>query len=183
MSLPASRDFTGTDGISQLPASTFNKMQDLLVGLYMATLSTVGLVIDGVGNVASTVAAGCIQLTGRLITKNATPPTFTTNTGAGTGPTIAFRGGSTDLAGEIFITTGSAPAISAIVVQVKLSTGGIRPNSCFVVITPSNANAAALSGNQMVYADQAGDWEIRSGSTALAAFTAYNFMYMVIDRA
>jgi hypothetical protein len=58
------------------------------------------------------------------------------------------------------------------------------PNS--VVLTPANANAAALSGAGAVYIDPASSWltsasfTMRPGATALVANTVYEWFYQVI---
>lgn len=142
-----------------------------------------GLQIDGTGNTNATVSSGAIQFPGRFISKNASTPTATANSGAGTGPTISFFSGSTDVAGQISVQTGTAPATSSVIVSIKLASGASRPSGAFAMIWPASATAAALSGTSQVWVNNPGtDWELRSGSAALAGSTTYVWNYIVVDR-
>jgi hypothetical protein len=138
-----------------------------------------GLQIDGTGDVNAVVSAGCIQFPSRLISKNASPPTAVANTGAGTSPSISFFSGSTDMAGQIIVQTGSGPTNNSIIATVKLSTGGSAPSGRWAVITPGNPAASAVAG---IWTDTGADWVLRSGASALTAATTYIWNYIVVDR-
>jgi len=112
------------------------------------------------------------------ITGRTGSPGTTAGTGAGTSPTITAIG--SPLAGQLFITTGTGPAGStATIVTVTSPT---YPNGPIVILFPANAAAAALTGATGVGAVAAGtnSWILFSGSTALAASTAYEWNYIVL---
>jgi len=54
MTLPFTRDYTAIDGVSQYPAATDQRIQDGIVGVYTATKSIIGAILDAVGNVVFT---------------------------------------------------------------------------------------------------------------------------------
>jgi len=119
-------------------------------------------------------------VTNRLV-GGGSAPTIAAGTGAGTSPTVSITG--TDLAGYIDVTTGTLPALSAIVATITFNaTYGAAPKT--VLLTPANVNSAALNGLGMVYVNQAGitatTFSITAGATALTAATAYKWYYHVI---
>jgi hypothetical protein len=128
-------------------------------------------------NVSTTVLYGNDKL-GRPYTANTTP-TIAANTGAGTSPTISISG--TDVNGTISLTTGTLPSASASACTVTFSAAwGTAPKT--VILTPANANAAALSGLTMVYVSSIGTttFVVSAGATALAPATAYQWYYQVL---
>lgn len=185
ISIPAGTDVRTIESITQALRVGADNLTFLL-NIVGGTTTAKALQIDGAGGVASTVAAGCVQLSARLIAKNSgTVPTFTAGTGAGTSPSLSFSAGSTDLAGRIIAVTGTAPVASSQVLIVKLSIGGLRaapPVS--VMLTPANAITGALSGTQSVSIGGSGnDWNILSGTAALTASTIYSWYYVVVEGA
>lgn len=113
---------------------------------------------------------------------NSSAPSIAADTGAGTGPTISVSG--TDLSGYITLTTGSTPATSAVVATVTYNTAySATPKT--VLLSPGNGQAASLSGNAQVYANQGTmsttQFSIQVGSTALTASTQYIWFYTVIQ--
>lgn len=107
-------------------------------------------------------------------------PTIAAGTGAGTGPTVAVTGN--DNAGVITVTTGTTPTASATVATITFGTAfGVVPRAAPTF--EANAAAAALSGTGKVYSDQASltatAFQIKVGSTALAASTQYKWWFRV----
>lgn len=185
ISIPAGTDVRTIESITQAFRVGADNLTFLL-NIVGGTTTAKALQIDGAGGVASTVAAGCVQLSARLIGKNSgTVPTFTASPGAGTGPTISFVAGSTDMAGKILVTTGSTPAASSQILVVKLSTGLSRSSApVSIIITPGNQNTAGLTTTSVPVATTSGnDWVIQAGSVALTAATAYSWFYMITDAA
>jgi hypothetical protein len=110
---------------------------------------------------------------GLLISTVAATPTKTAGSGAGTTPTITI--GGTDTATTVSVTVGTTPSGSnANIVTVNYNVA--FPNAPVVVLTPSNANAAALSGTTGVYVTSStSGFTIVSGSTALTNGTVYTW--------
>lgn len=118
-----------------------------------------------------------------------TAPTYTTNQGAGTSPTISINGN--DVCGSIIITTGTSPAASTTIIVLTFSTSFIRPNGYgrpILILQPGNAAAASLSGAQQIFVNESvsvgssTQVTITSNSTALAAGTEYRWLYHVIGQ-
>lgn len=112
---------------------------------------------------------------------NATASSIAGGTGAGTSPTVSVSGN--DQAGVITVTTGTTPSGSAATVAT-ITLGATAPNAPkSILLSPANANAAALSGTTQVWADTptatTTAWTIKSGSAALAASTTYLWSYQV----
>jgi len=132
---------------------------------------------------ATTVNAVNANITTSLATAhivgNGLAPAIAAGTAAGTGPTLILDG--SDLSGRISVTTGSAPASSAIVATVTFATAfGAAPKA--VILTPANSATAALSGAAAPWIDLASDistsmFRFRV-STALAATTAFQWYYI-----
>jgi hypothetical protein len=121
-----------------------------------------------------------VDKAGRLVS-GAAAPSIAAGTGAGTGPTISVSG--TDQGGVISITTGTAPATSATLATVTFSVAyGASPKA--VLIAPAEVNSAALVVAARPYEDQASraaaSFVLKTGSTALAASTAYKWNYLVL---
>jgi len=110
-------------------------------------------------------------------------PSIAAGTGAGTSPTVASMGGSTDLSGVINVTTGTSPAASANLVTVTYAVAyAAKPR---VILEPANAAAAALSGTGQVFVSDSlsspTGFVVVTGSAALAASTQYFFYYHAIQ--
>jgi hypothetical protein len=102
-------------------------------------------------------------------------------TGAGTSPTVTLDSQASDICGTISVTTGSAPSASATVATVTFFAPYlVAPH---VILTPHNGAAAALSGATQVFGagETTAHFTITSGSSALAASTAYQWNYHVIQ--
>jgi hypothetical protein len=110
-------------------------------------------------------------------------PTLAAGTGAGTSPTVhSLDGAATDIAGTISITTGSSPTGSNATVATITFFAPFRA-APHIILTPHNANAAALNGATQVFGgnETTTTFTVTSGSSALAASTAYQWNYHVIQ--
>lgn len=109
-------------------------------------------------------------------------PGIAAGTGAGTTPTVTLGGNQSDHSGIVNVTTGTTPATTATVATITFSNA--FPVAPKVVLYPANAATRALSGNADVVIDTANTtttaFVITSGSTALAASTAYRWIYHVL---
>lgn len=107
--------------------------------------------------------------------------TIAAGPGAGTNPTLAIAG--SDQAGAIALTTGTAPAVSAVAATVSFGQAFSAPPRA-VLLHPANANASALTGPGRVWVDAAGlsttQFTLNVGGAALAASTPYKWFYAVI---
>lgn len=196
------------DGSVQTPitsaAITSNSAGALSTGLLAPTLIELP---NGVFYQSSTGTLSCYPASGGLISvSNATVPAaslyectsgsaipvsygyygvpgHTADSGAGTSPTITFNTGAYDGAGTVIVTTGTSPAGSnAGIVTITFNNGtGYTNAPTSVVLTPANANAAALSGASQVYvpAPTTTYFVITSGTTALAASTTYRWNWYI----
>ena len=117
------------------------------------------------------------RITARVLSTGSVP-TETLGTGAGTGASAVLTGN--DMAGSISITTGSTPATAAAVLNLIFNTALVAaPQS--VVLTPGNAAAAALSGNDVFISTLVTTgFTITSNATALDATTTYVWYYVVL---
>jgi hypothetical protein len=103
-------------------------------------------------------------------------PTITGGPGAGTAPTLSIVGN--DVFGQITMATGTSPTASG--TSATITYGGAWVASVtYCKLTPSNANAAVLSGASQVYAPAGASttFTIVSRSTALTASTTYTWTY------
>ena len=99
---------------------------------------------------------------------------ITCGTGAGTSPTCG--GTANDGDGVFSITTGTSPSANATVATSTFQ--GAWASAPYCVISPANQATAALSGATAVYANPSTTaLVITSGTTALAASTAYKWFY------
>jgi|GEM_PF-7049532 len=110
-------------------------------------------------------------------------PTIAAGAGAGGSPTVSITG--MDMGGNITITTGTLPTLSATVATITFNTAYSNAPRA-ITLTPANSNAALLSGVNEVFIDNAtgiltGSFNITSGTTALTAATTYMFYYTVIE--
>lgn len=101
-------------------------------------------------------------------------PSSSTGTGAGTSPSIVVDG--SQLGCFVSVTTGSSPATNAKIFDLTLSAA---PNYYIATLTPVNAAAKSLSGNQQVFISDADATTtkvtVKSGSTGLAGSTTYDW--------
>jgi hypothetical protein len=114
-----------------------------------------------------------------LLVGSGSAPSISAGAGAGTSPTVSLAG--TNLAGEITITTGTAPTASATVATITLAGGAAFPNHAEPILQPMNAAAHALTGAAGVYCPQGGttSWTVSSDSSALPASTTLVYRYQV----
>jgi len=108
-------------------------------------------------------------------------PAIAAGTGAGTSPTVSLAAGSNNTAGQISITTGSAPAVTSPIVTITFANAYSYATGPFVVFSPANLAAAQLVGGSAdIFATAtATTFTLNSGSPALTASTQYIFNYMV----
>lgn len=105
-------------------------------------------------------------------------PAIAAGTGAGTTPTISVSGNNT--AGQVNLTTGSTPTASAAAATVTFANAFAYAAAPFVVFSPANAAAAALTGGQAIYVTATTTtFTLNAGSTALAGATQYLWNYIV----
>jgi hypothetical protein len=137
------------------------------------------LVVSGGAGIAGALNVGT-DLGTKHIKGNSSAPSMAASTGAGTSPTSPSITGN-DMSGTISFTTGSAPAVSAIVYTVTFN--GAYGTAPIVVLTPGNAASAALVGatNVFVGAITTTNFTLNSNTTALVASTAYKWYYHVIQ--
>lgn len=106
-------------------------------------------------------------------------PTIALGLAAGTTPTLSMTAGSTDVAGKINITTGTATTTGiegTVTFNVAFS---VAP---FCTLTAANAVTALISGTSMIYPTiNTTTLVINSGSVALTASTAYAWNYTCIQ--
>lgn len=114
------------------------------------------------------------------IVGSSSAPSISAGTGAGTSPTISLTN-ATDISGFINITTGTSSAGSAIVATITFSKPFTGSNLPKVLISPTNANAAALYGAANVYVIQTTltYFILEVGSTHLTDATSYTWSYIV----
>ncbi len=108
-------------------------------------------------------------------------PTFTPNTGAGTGPSGIFVRGS-DQSGTLSFTTGSTPAATATIGTINFENRFASvPRS--VLLFPGNLATAQAMNAGHVYVDNAtlstSSFTIKNGTPGLTASTVYVFFYKV----
>ena len=105
-----------------------------------------------------------------------TTPSIAAGAGAGTSPTITLSTNSTDMSGEINLTTGTSPTTAATL--LTLTFGRTFLFAPFPILTARNDNAAALSGANMIFpTTSTSNMILTSGPTALAASTLYKWSY------
>lgn len=105
-----------------------------------------------------------------------TTPSIAAGAGAGTGPTISLSSNSTDMSGQISLTTGTTPSASATALTVTWARSFLF--APFPLITPTNANAALLSGVSMVFpTTSTTNMILTTGATALLPSTVYTWAY------
>lgn len=148
-------------------------------GLAGSSRTSLYEVSSGVVGVGTGAASGIADFKLRHLIGGSSIPTIAANTGAGSAPTVAMSTNSTDLAGEISITTGTVtPGANDVVTITFNAAYGTAP---WVVFSPSNVNAALLSGTSMVYVggSTTTTFKISVGSAGLISATAYKWTYTV----
>lgn len=108
-------------------------------------------------------------------------PTIGAGTGAGTTPTVSVTTGSTDLSGEINVTTGTTPTAAARVVTVTFAQPYDKAPK-FVALQASNEATATIAVAAQAYVKTvtATGFEVWSSATALTASTAYKWRFAVL---
>lgn len=179
--------FASTEGATPAGAAGIdNFWGDSATHRFKMNMNTSGAVF-AMGLTAQGTAGNCLQLAtnGYDATDAGAPcgtggggggtPTHVADSGAGTGPTIAFLGTATDFHGWVSVVTGTAPAASAGVVTINYSlTQPVIPKCSS---RPANTAAQLLVGAAGVFVPQASsttsNFVMQVGSTALAAATTY----------
>lgn len=154
----------------------FNAPGQIAIGQRAASSMVVGFFRSQkrTGRMAAPIAAN----PSRLVSAGTATPAIALGTGAGTSPTSKFISGN-DSAGVISFTSGTAPATTATIATVTF--GQRFANGSVVVLTPLNAATQALTGATAVRAvGSRSNFIITSGTTALAASTAYSWGYVVV---
>lgn len=153
----------------KVPAATFDS--DRMLG---------PLIIGGGTDTAEKLQVAGATKTNQII-GGGSAPTFTAQTGAGTGPTITVDPISTDVDGKITVVPGVAPAASAVVVSLNFAVayGGAKVPR--IILQPASLAAAALSGAAQVYISGADNTHanIAVGATPLVAATTYVWNYVI----
>ena len=178
------------DPTTGLPTATAPSSGLLLQMGY--AVSTTGLSIQLVAY-ASATYPGQVQVDGTSITVNSsgvisasapqhivgtgTAPTIAAGVGAGTSPTVAVTGH--DLAGQISVTSGTLPLVSAVI--FTLTFNAAFSAAPYIVFSPANSATALLSGATMVFVTSTTTtFTFTAGPTGLAGATAYLWNYVVI---
>jgi Protein of unknown function (DUF1565) len=169
--IPAANNPTGTLGLSAVngSASTFMRSD-------AAPLLSQGIAPTWTGSHTFNSTSFFTKLGG-----SSSAPTAVAGAGAGGTPgTPTLSAGSTDISGNVSITTGTLPSASAVVITVTFNKAAFT-NAPFVELTPANAATALLSGATMVYLSATtGTFVINAGATGLVAATAYSWNYHVM---
>ena len=143
------------------------------------TLSRVAAGILGVGAVNGAGVQGTIQL-GQIMGGGGTP-SIAAGAAAGTAPTVTIVSNSSNLAGSVSVTIGTAPVGGAPILTITFANAFTFANAPFSMLTPGNANSAALTGPTQVYTTETTTTiVINAGATALTAGTQYVWKYHVV---
>ena len=166
------------------PAVTSTQCFDMAVQMNSGATPNETLVIQGAGSPPANQVIKLNNTTqvGSLAGIAGLAPTYTAGTAAGTTPTITFASNSGNLAGVINVTTGTSPAASAAVVTIIFNTTNPFVTALpFCSALPNNAATAALVGAAQAFVFSANttllQFQLTQGSTALAASTAYSWVY------
>lgn len=110
-------------------------------------------------------------------------PTIAAGVGAGSSPPTPTING-TDVGGYISLTTGTIPTGSATVATITFNQAYASSPRC-IILSGANSTTSALSGVTMVCVPQGSitttTFIITSGATGLAAATAYQWYYYIIQ--
>jgi hypothetical protein len=144
--------------------SFLQNVQDNINAYMDATVSLKGLYVDGTGGATVTTVVG------KVIARSAAP-SVAPGAAAGGSPTISV--GGSDTAGYVDLTVGSMPTTGTLFTVTFSSAfptimGAAGP---IVLLTPGNANAAALSGTSQVYVSSlnTANFVVTTGSAALGS--------------
>lgn len=185
---------TLTDSVGKILSASLNTVAVGQGGTGDTTLTAYAPLFGGTTATAP-VQSGTVGTSGQVLTSNGAGalPTFqaaagggsvaplstiAAGTGAGTSPTVSVVG--TDQAGQITVTTGTAPTgTNAIVATITFNLAfGTSP---YVVLYPANALTATLSGISMVFVTSTTTtFVITSGTTALTGSSTYLWNFIVI---
>lgn len=123
------------------------------------------------------------HLTALHVVGNSTAVTTSTGSAVGTGGTASVTANSTDIAGLITVTTGTAStgASAPLAVVTFNRSFTVAPN--VILDGGQNAATAALSGNSAVYVSSVSTtaFTLSTGSTTLATSTVYKWGYTVFQ--
>lgn len=115
--------------------------------------------------------------TGHELTTTAAP-SIAAGTGAGTSPTLSVVG--TDQDGDITVTTGTAPTLSAAIATITYFSSYTFKTGSVPIIYPANAATALLTGTSMVFTTgNTGNWVLTAGTVALTGATTYKWHYKI----
>lgn len=107
---------------------------------------------------------------------NTSAPTIAVGAGAGTGATASVSGN--DISGEITLSAGTTPSAAATVFTMTFNIA--FASAPRIVLMPSNANAALLSGTTMGYVTTTTTTAVlTSGSVGMTASVDYKWHYLV----
>lgn len=111
------------------------------------------------------------------------PPTVELDIGAGgteSGKSGSIQNATPNQSAQLVVTTGTAP-ISANAIVASVTFNPELDHIPIVSLTPGNAAAAALSGNQQVYVNVSVDvgFSVMSGSSALSPTTQYIWNFQI----
>jgi hypothetical protein len=140
---------------------------------------TAGGGVTANGNITAGNFLTCKTMRAYVLGNNTGVPPLVAGPGAGTAPTVSSTVGGGSVGGQISVTTGTAPTASAVIVTATLAATYANPG--FVILTPANAAAAALTGPNQIFAGPSttNTFTLNSGPTALAAATLYLWNYIV----
>lgn len=148
-----------------------------VAGTIDASLSRAGTGTLQIGSGVANGSTGSLKL-GQILGGSGAPA-IAAGTGAGTSPTVSVSGNNTS--GQINLTTGTSPAASAAIATVTFAGTSPYPAAPYVVFSPANAAAAALTGGQGIYVTAtAANFALNAGSAALAAATQYLWNYVIM---
>jgi len=167
---------------------------DAVGGTLDAGDTTVASLNAGAGTIQSTgaITAGSLTVTGAAIVAGVSSagklkggsglPTLSGGPGGGTGPTLSMTAGSTDTAGEVNLTAGTAPAAISGTTLFTLTFSAPYSTAPFVVITPSNLNAGEFSTRPVYVSPTTTSFTTNLSSAAgLTAGTTYTWAYHALQ--
>jgi hypothetical protein len=148
MTLPASRDFTAFDGVSQLPAATLNRIQDSIVAGWQSGGLIYGDGSDGIITLDGTVAAP-IGMT-KVGTVYTLTRDFFADTLTVTGATTQLKLGGFRLFVRNTLTTSGGASVNSDGTAGSTNVGGTAPAAGTVHASASQAGATASNTSDSV---------------------------------